>query len=530
MRQSNSTLDHRAEEGQKKFVEYLQTIAYWGLAGLGGVILLGMVYYSFFYTVFMKQYWVDVPEERADQPLWNVAAAVALVLVLFAVFRLEKWLSDHGRRITEIGLVVFSACWILMWGLLWITGADRVPEGDPAFIYGGASYYLEGNYYFFDHGTYCQMYPQQLGQIAIVELFFLIVGTYNYFAIQVVCVLFATGIHLLGYGILRECKAGFAAKSLYCILMMGCIPLIFYTSWVYGDLPSTFFLYLVTLLALKLREKAKWQYVAGMTFAFMMAVLVRKNSYVFLVAFGILALLNLILKKRWRMIVAAVLFLAVGILSYRVVYAVYEHQAGVKIERGLPVNSWIAMGMEENWNGNGWYSDSPKAVGVDFDWDYDAVERYFSAYIRGRLEEFAENPKYALNFYKKKVTSQWNGPLYQCVYFSKNIPEDKKPAAGSFLDRLYHYGDAYETVLFWADRWQFLVYLGTFLYFLTNVRKKEEPMNFLFAVTVIGGFFFSILWEAKGRYCLPYYLMMYPLAVLGYEKMLGNGKRFFVRQ
>lgn len=530
MLQSNSTSDHSmerteekakkiTEETTKKASEWIQGIAYLGLTVIGSLILMGLVYYSLFYTEFMKQFWVDVPEDRKDQPLWNILFVVGLGLLLFCICFLKQRISEKARKYSEIGLVILSTCWVLAWGLIWITAADRVPEGDPAYIYGGASYFIEGRYFYLGHGSYCQLYPQQLGQIAVVELFFLLVGTYNYFAIELVCVLFATGIHLLGYLIMRECKAGYAAKILYCLLMMGCIPLICYTSWVYGDLPSTFFLLAFALLALKLGEKFKWYYAAGMVFSFMMAALVRKNSMIFLVAFGIIALLDLVIKRRWRMVVTAILTLAVSLLSYQVVYHVYEYQSGVEIEEGLPVNSWLAMGMEENWNGNGWYDDTPKNVGVDFDWDHDAIERYFSAFIKGRLEDFKEDPKYALGFYKKKLVSQWNGPLYQCIYFSKNIPEDRRPAEGSFLHSLYQYKDAYETLLFWADRWQFMIYLGMLLYFLTKIRKSEEPVNLLLAVTIVGGFFFSVIWEAKGRYCLPYYLMMYPLAAMGYEKV-----------
>ena len=48
-------------------------------------------------------------------------------------------------------------------------------------------------------------------------------------------------------------------------------------------------------------------------------------------------------------------------------------------------------------------------------------------------------------------------------------------------------------------------------------------MQHLMVVIIIGGFFFSIIWEAKSRYILPYYLMMFPLATIGYEKLFEKG-------
>ena len=534
MQQSNLTSEHN-EKKEKGFTLWFQNVTYYGLVFIGSVICLGLVYYSFFYTQFMKVAWVDMAEDKKDQPLWNVAAILVLCLCYLGFMFVRKRFAENGAdaakrgKAAEVIPLVLSAAWILAWGMIWIFSMDRVPEGDPAYIYGGASYFLEGDYKFLRHGCYCQLYPQQLGQIAIVELFFLLVGKYNYFAIQFACVFFAVGIHVVGYGILRELEAKSETRWLYCLLMMGCIPLICYTSWVYGDLPSVFFIYLFALLALKLRKEMKWQYAVGMVLSFTLAALVRKNSMICLVAFGILAVMDLVIKKRWRMVVVGVLSLLVSLLSYRAVYAVYEYQSGYQIGKGLPVNSWIGMGMEENWNGNGWYSNSPKDVGLDFDYEYDPTERYFASYIRGRLEEFCEDPGYAWTFYRKKVLSQWNGPLYQCIYFSKCFTEGKWPKAGGFLDRLYRNQEPYQKLLFWADRWQFLVFVGTLLFFLLKIRRDQEPMNLLFAVIVIGGFFFSILWEAKGRYCLPYYLMMYPLAVLGYEKLWEMLRRAIVR-
>ncbi len=67
---------------------------------------------------------------------------------------------------------------------------------------------------------------------------------------------------------------------------------------------------------------------------------------------------------------------------------------------------------------------------------------------------------------------------------------------------------------------QFLIYLGMLLYYLLAIRKETQPLEHLLAVVIIGGFFFSILWEAKARYVFPYYVMMYPLYTIGYFKLV----------
>ena len=52
----------------------------------------------------------------------------------------------------------------------------------------------------------------------------------------------------------------------------------------------------------------------------------------------------------------------------------------------------------------------------------------------------------------------------------------------------------------------------------------------IFVVFVIGGFFFSILWEAKTRYILPYYSVLLIEAAFGFSylknKLFANRHLF----
>jgi len=54
-------------------------------------------------------------------------------------------------------------------------------------------------------------------------------------------------------------------------------------------------------------------------------------------------------------------------------------------------------------------------------------------------------------------------------------------------------------------------------FFLLAVKKDSPILQHVLAVTIIGGFFFSIIYEAKARYIFPYYVMMFPYATYGYR-------------
>ena len=74
-----------------------------------------------------------------------------------------------------------------------------------------------------------------------------------------------------------------------------------------------------------------------------------------------------------------------------------------------------------------------------------------------------------------------------------------------------------------CDRWQMIVYAGMLCYFLLAVRKDSNILQHTLAVTMIGGFLFSIIYEAKARYIFPYYVFMFPYAAMGFRLAAGYG-------
>ena len=45
-------------------------------------------------------------------------------------------------------------------------------------------------------------------------------------------------------------------------------------------------------------------------------------------------------------------------------------------------------------------------------------------------------------------------------------------------------------------------------------RKTIKLEDYIFLVYIIGGFLFSIMWEAKARYVLPYFICMIPYCAI----------------
>lgn len=493
--------------------------ANWTIRIVGGLIFAALTWYAFRYTQYIQPGGREIPINVRDSMTNNLVIAGLALVVFVCLSELERRFRDRIQWIFMHVVLIISMLWVGMAGMWWISAVDRRPEGDQAFLYGGASYFLEGNFDFLSKGGYCSMYPHQLGLIALTELLFLVVGSMNYYAFQVICVMLAVGIVFLGYRIVREITDHTAVAVAYCLLMVGCLPLVFYTQWVYGDVPSIFFALLTADMLLQYSKKGKTGYLVAVVLSLTMALLVRKNSLILLIAFGLIAVVWAIRHKDRKIILSVVCAMALPWLLYMGIYKMYEMRSGYEHYKGIPTLSWVSMGMQEWQGAYGWYYDYAKPVYYANDCDWQASNEIYKQDIRDRMEVFRGDPSYALSFFREKVLSQWNEPLYQSLYFSNKYWDDSyKPAPDTLVSRISN--EYFLRVLWICDRLQFVIYLGMVCYFLFAVKKDSNILQHLLAVAMIGGFFFSIIWEAKARYILPYYVTMFPCAAIGYEQLL----------
>lgn len=499
-------------------MKYVSSLANRVVKFTGGAIFAWLTWYSLRYTHFCMPGIIEAPTAVKDV-VWKQLIFLGLVAAVWCFLLLaEKRLSGNARRLISELAILAALVWIAAAGFYWIGSADRVPNGDCAFLYGGASYFIEGDYKFLrSPGGYFAMYPHQLSLTALMEVLFRIVGAYHYLSYERISVLLAVAIVFVGYLILREISTDMAPAVMYCLTAMCCLPLIFYTSWVYGDLPSIFFSLLAAWMLLRYGRGKRWGWLAGMVASVTMAVLVRKNSMILVVALCLTAVVCLIAKKDVKLFAAAVCAAILPFLVYQGVYKLYEARSGYEHSKGIPVITWISMGLDENEGSYGWYNDSGKRMYIDMEFDQERTKEAARAHISERLAQFKKDKAYARVFFREKILSQWNAPLYQSVYFNTKYDEENMPDADSFAAKLPD--EYFLKALAFCNRLQLVIYLGMLLYFIFAVKKDSDLLQHLLAVAVIGGFFFSILWEAKSRYALPYYVTMFPLAAVGYRRM-----------
>lgn len=486
----------------------------------GGAILLALTWYSLRYTQYMApRQGYEYPVDTKDTAGWNLLAAALVLGLTGAGLALEKRLGERAWKWLDRCALGLSMLWQGVWSFWWIGAADRCPKGDQESVFKAAAGYLAGDYHSLGKNGYCEIYPHQLGLASLEELIFRIAGRADYHVIQAIFAVMAVGIVVCIHGILKESSGHGTVRILGTLAAGACVAPVFYTCWVYGELPFVFFALLAAWMLARYLRKGGSGALAGFVAAAALGVLVRKNALILVAAFGLAGGVYALARRDRKVGVAVLLAVIVPNLCYGGVYKMYELRSGCAHAEGMPANGYIHIGLMETEGRCGWdYLDSSRPY-YENGRNTDKTRAVYAEMIAQRLAEMGSQPGYTAAFFKSKILSQWNAPLYQSMYFNYVHEEVHNEKVTAFLDRLS--GDLFDELLWAADRLQFVIYLGALAYFALCVKKDSNPMRHLLAVTVIGGFLFSVIWEAKTRYVFPYYMMMFPMAALGYGELAG---------
>lgn len=181
----------------------------------------------------------------------------------------------------------------------------------------------------------------------------------------------------------------------------------------------------------------------------------------------------------------------------------------------MPSILWVAMATQEGEDGKeaGWYNGLAWDLFVDeAGRDQEVATEMAKAVIAESMERFKGDPAYMLDFYKRKIVSQWSEPTYACQVETNHRWSERS----AFMDRLYK-GDLWKPFVRVMDVYQSLIYWGALLFLLWMIRKKIPVEKLGLIIVAIGGFIFYIFWEAKSRYVFPYFMMMLPCACCGWD-------------
>lgn len=464
----------------------------------------------------------------------HLAIAAVLLLALLSLLRFCRPSDRRCRRF----LLAAAVVWICLWGFALIFFGGSIPSADAASVYSLAQALADGHTEVI-HPTdsYLSYYPQQVGLVAfyeiLIRLWKLLPVSYSaHYMLQCVNVAMACVTVFFQYRITELLSRGNdRAMISYLFLAALNAPLIVYTSFVYGEIPSFAFLsggiyFLMRYFEEQAPSRRRYLYLTCSLAGLMLGVAVRKNTLIVVIAVVLTALWEWLRQHRRELIPYALLLalLSLGVLP--AIQRVYEYRADNVLSSGVPAMSYLAMGMQESSRGYGWYNAFNFNTYANCNMDTALTVLESKKAIAASLSAFRENPAFAFRFYGEKFLSQWTDGSYFCRQATLQHSDIRRES----VESLYT-GSLSGPFIHYCDLYQLLVYVGALLCLL-KMRKHEKAreeipslLPYVGMIAVLGGFLFHMVWEANSRYILPYFLLLLPYAAQGLEGVCRRAGR-----
>ena len=445
---------------------------------------------------------------RPDNPLWNLLELAGFGLLFCGCLYLYEKIGEKFRR----GLLVFTLTFVFGLGILLILFGRTVPAADALSVYNAAAEWILGNTDII-HPTvsYLSYYPQQIGLMAFLELLLRIwnltglsVPAWHFIKLVYVCLL--CGAVWFQYLSLQYLWPENYKKISCCYLVLVCcnLPMIMYSSFVYGEIPSFAALSVGYYLLLRLlgsvspdssyrdnvsRNDAPsvtaYDYVPrmlrqilftgfGSILFLTLSVMLRKNSLIPVIAVLLVLLFEALRpggngKMRLGLLIMAVCLAVTSVGILPLVQKCYEKKAGNMLSSGVTAMSYLAMGMQEASRGCGWYNgfniDTYDTAGMDT-----ALANEISRLaIDERLAYFREHPGYTANFYLHKHLSQWADGTYA----SRQATLATYGGRSAFFKEVYE-GSLSGGYIEWCNAWQNVLYLGVLVFCIDSLKKRRK--------------------------------------------------------
>ena len=432
---------------------------------------------------------------RPDNPLWNLLELAGFGLLFCGCLYLYEKIGEKFRR----GLLVFTLTFVFGLGILLILFGRTVPAADALSVYNAAAEWILGNTDII-HPTvsYLSYYPQQIGLMAFLELLLRIwnltglsVPAWHFIKLVYVCLL--CGAIWFQYLSLQYLWPENYKKISCCYLVLVCcnLPMIMYSSFVYGEIPSFAALSVGCYLLLRLlggvspggsyqdnvSPGGSYRIIFtgfGSILFLTLSVMLRKNSLIPVIAVLLVLLFEALRpgrngKMRLGLLIMAVCLAVTSVGILPLIQKCYEKKAGNTLSSGVTAMSYLAMGMQEASRGCGWYNgfniDTYDTAGMDT-----AIANEISRLaIDERLTYFREHPGYTADFYLHKHLSQWADGTYA----SRQATLATYGGRSAFFKEVYE-GSLIGGYIEWCNAWQNVLYLGVLVFCIVSLKKRRK--------------------------------------------------------
>lgn len=473
------------------------------------LLTVGLVFIlNFLYTATVSSDAKEIVTIKA-----HTLKSVGFVLLIGIFLLALTFLKGFLEKIKEKHIFFALSIVYVVAGIYLIGNVDHILRADALFVSRAANNLLSGDSLAaLQKGGYIYQYPHQVGLMLYDMILYVFC---RYTAINFIANLgFVFGINYLIYKITDLLFENRLINNLSIILSFAFLPQFFFILFAYGNIPGLFFMVFAFYHTLRFCKNHSVLNLVLMALGACLAVTLRKNFLIGVVAIAIYLCLEMLKKFSAKRVIALVCVFIGLIVPLKIL-----PQAFVKDASGMPSTLWIAMGtdIDNNKRGPGWYDESNNTIFMQSGYDSEIAHNMGVEKIKQNLEKIVNEPLKAGKFFVKKTVSQWCNPLYQSLW-SGPLEESRQYTHTRLLKSLYTGGTA-EKALSDMMKIYMLAFFGFALYFVIKYHKQYSGWE-LFFMVFIGGFIFHIIWEGKSQYVYPYFFSLMPFVAFSAANIL----------
>lgn len=449
-----------------------------------------------------------------------------VVFVLFSFLLLSRKIEKlQNIFCTKYFWTLLCIAGIGVISVLIVMSGGMTPKFDQKHVVDAAAALNHHDYSDFGERNYLFIFPFQTGIVLYYQILSLLFGSLNYMAFEIVnAVWIVLSYYLLVKisGLLWSGKEQYGAGvAIICLLFL---PYLLYITFFYGTVVGMAFALLSFYMMFVYEQKPKIFYLLLCGVSMGIAIVIKSNYIIFMIAQMIYLLLSCFsdkikdFKKIYpRLLLTATLLVCFALGRFGVDAYIRSMNQGTQV-KGIPMTAWVAMGLQDGKAAPGWFNGYNVAVYEANDYDYEKTEAAVRDEIKRIVTGYPQDITTSISFFVKKVSSQWNNPTFQSLW----VLEDRDGQEG--MEWLLS-GRGRYLYIFWVNLLQTWILAGVFIYALMRF-KTGSLKEILLPVTFIGGFLFHLFWEAEGLYAILYFPTLLPLSICGY----GEWRRWLLER
>lgn len=458
----------------------------------------------------------------------NIFFTVLFFVFLFAMKKHYDFFAKINIKYMEIGLTAYT----LILGIIWVLSVQSVPAADSQNIFEAATNAANDNYNsminganfynkdFYGGYSYFNFFPFQLGFVFICEIIYRIFGTSSAIPLEIINAICVALSYLALAKITKLVFKKLSVEFIAIMLLAGCFQPILFSSFAYGNIIALCCGLWSVYFLIRYMQSSKYLLLIPCGLLLVISTLAKYNNMIYIVAFVMVLIIHTIKAKKWQSIAFALAICIAAVGASSLVVMNYESRANVKFNDGVPQSLFLNVGLSESYMAPGWYSTSAKDTYLNSNFNTEVSNKIAWQRINSRLNAFS-NASYCVDFFGKKILSQWNEPTYESIWVSK--VKSHYSDINAIGEGMYNHslGQFFELYFNWYMQIIFLLFaVGIYCMFLNKNARIE---TILLPLIILGGFAYHLLFEGKSQYALNYIPLLIPTCAYAISCLL-NGK------